>query len=76
MTGARRSDRAVPEPPRNRVGNACVAEDDGEPAHGTKGQIRAWLLFERLVATAIASQSSPKASRQHARQGAGAIQRP
>jgi hypothetical protein len=76
MTGARRSDRAMPELPGNRVGNACVAEDDGVPAHGTKGQIRAWLSFERLVATAIASQSSPKTSRRHAREGTGAMQRP
>jgi len=33
-------------------------------------------LFERLVAEAIASQASPKASRPHDREGSGAIQRP
>jgi hypothetical protein len=43
MTGNRRSDRAMPELPDNRAGNACVAKDNGVPAQRTKGQIRTWL---------------------------------
>jgi hypothetical protein len=76
MIENRRSDRAMPELPGNRAGNACVAKDDGVPARGTKGQIRACCLFERMGAAAIGFQSSPKTSRRHARQGAGAMQCP
>ena len=43
MTGNQRSDRAMPELPGNRVGNARVIKDNGVPAQGTRGRIRAWL---------------------------------
>jgi hypothetical protein len=43
MTGNQRSDRAMPELLGNPAGSACVTKDNGVPAQGTKGQIRAWL---------------------------------
>ena len=76
MTGNRRSDRAMPELPGNRAGNACVTKDYAVPVQRTKGQIRVGCQFERLVAAAIGSQSSPKTSQPHARERPGAIQCP
>jgi hypothetical protein len=43
MSGNRRSDRAMPELPGNRVGKVCAAKDNRAPAQRTKGQILPWL---------------------------------
>ena len=76
MTGNRRSNRALAESPGDRDENACVAKDDGVPARGTEGQIRAWLSVRASDCRATASLALAKTSRRHGREGSGAIQRP
>jgi hypothetical protein len=76
MTGNRRSDRALAEP--REIGPGMLASRRTMKCRrwGQGGESWVGCLFERLVVAAIASQASPKASRWHAREGTGAIQRP
>ena len=78
MTGNRRSDRALAEPPGNRAGDACVAKDDRVPARQDKeGAIPdRTACSSASVAAAIAPRPARTRPDGTTARGPGPIQRP
>jgi len=76
MTRIWRSNRAKPEPPRDRARNACVTRAICQPEKPPDGQSEPGPLFNRLVAAAKRRQTTSKLFRRRTGDRPGGIQRP
>jgi hypothetical protein len=76
MTGIWRSNRAKPEPPRDRAGNACVTRAICQLEKLPVAQSGPRSLFNSAVAAAKRRQTTSKMPRRPTGDRPGGIQRP